>query len=248
MKKIDCFWDLENLNKKTLEIHFSENDLFEEVLQLENNYEYIVCKAKKPGLKINQFQENGYKFIENQLSISKKVTEDILSDKRIKRIVNKFNSEKIDSQNSLNHLLSNINENLFDTDRIFLDNEFPKGQSSIRYKNWIKSEFKNNSEIDFIMYNNKKIGFVMYKLKGNNCHVLLGGIFDKYKGVGLGMSVVLLPIKIALDLDLKKIRTKISSNNFEVLKLYNHMNYKIDNLEAVFVKHKKVKCCKEVIE
>ena len=34
----------------------------------------------------------------------------------------------------------------------------------------------------------------------------------------------------------KKIETKISSNNMEVLKLYNYLDFRIDNIHNVFVK------------
>lgn len=239
MERINCYWEMRNLNKKTLEIIYSDKDSYEDILEAEEDYEYIVLKTKNASQNFNKFQKNGYKYVENQFSLSKKIDSKILEDKKIKRFSQMIDSEEVNSEDDLKKLLELIDNDQFDTDRIFLDNQFSKETSSTRYKNWIKDEFVRGSKVIFIKYKGKRIGFLLFKVENTTYNALLGGIFNEFKNLGLGISIILLPIKISLNLNLKKIKTKISSNNLEVLKLYNFLNYRIDNLETVFVKHRK---------
>ena len=88
-----------------------------------------------------------------------------------------------------------------------------------------------------MIFNGEKVGFRLYKVVDGVYHGLLGGIFEEYQGKGLGMLTSLGGYLCSQnDSNIKKIETKISSNNMEVLKLYNYLDFRIDNIHNVFVK------------
>lgn len=240
MKIIDCFWEKENLNKNVVEIVMEKSDSIDSVCwdEVEKKYDYIVIKVKiNDADKYYKLQTLGYTFIESQLSISKKINQFDMNDKLIKRIIRNSSVEMITDENELNKLLSMMTEGMFNTDRIYIDKNFGPQWSLNRYKNWIKTEFDRNTKLCWMIFDKERVGFRLYKVVEGVYHGLLGGIFEKYQGRGIGLLTSFGGYLCSLEnSSIKKIETKISSNNMEVLKLYNYLDFKIDNIHNVFVK------------
>lgn len=243
MKIIDCYWEKDNINRNVVEIILEKSDSISSldfVDDLEKKYDYLVIKVETNDAdKYYKLQSLGYTFIESQFSISKKIDQFDLDDKLIRRILKYSSVQMITSEYELNKLLSIITEDMFSTDRIYIDKNFGPQWSLNRYKNWIKTEYQRKTNLCWMIFNNEIVGFRLYKVVGGVYHGLLGGIFKEYQGLGIGLLTAFGGYLCALDNpEINKIETKISSNNTDVIKLYNYLNFRIDNIHNVFVKVK----------
>ena len=242
MKIIDCYWEKENINRNVVEIILEKSDSISSLDfdDLEKRYDYLVLKVETNDAdKYYELQSLGYTFIESQISISKKIDSFDLNDKLIKRILKYSSVQMITNEYELDKLLSIITEDMFCTDRIYIDKNFGPQWSFNRYKNWIRTEYQRKTNLCWMIFNNEIVGFRLYKVVGGIYHGLLGGIFREYQGLGIGLLTAFGGYLCSLnDSQIKKIETKISSNNTDVLKLYNYLNFRIDYIHNVFVKVK----------
>ena len=67
-------------------------------------------------------------------------------------------------------------------------------------------------------------------------NVIYGLLWGAYEGEGMGLIVPTGPLFLK-NRRIDWFKTKISANNTPVLRLYNHFNFEINNVEYVFVKH-----------
>lgn len=242
MKVIDCYWEKDNINSNVVEIIIDEFDKFDEdtFLRLERDYDYIVVKVPQKEVEFyKSLSQIGYFFVESQIGISKKVKEFDYSDKLVRFIDKGFSSCLVDNENHLHQLLDSIDESMFLTDRITLDPYYGPKIGCNRYKKWITSEYyKGESQIYETRLNNKSVGFMMLKEDGKVLHNMLGGVFSKNgRGLGLitGCGAFLLIKNKQMNIEI--VRSAISSNNMPVMSVCNYLNYNIDSLCYVFVKH-----------
>lgn len=235
MRITDCIWEHENLGCRVAEVSIANNDIFptELLSDLENNYDYIVLKFA-----VANFQnyilatERKYVFVETQLSLQKNIKNWNLSQSD-SRLLKNFSLAEVNSQLELDGVLSKINEFMFITDRIYLDPKFGPAYSARRYKNWIRTSFEKGASLQKLYYRNNEIGFSIARIEDNNLHGILGGI---YEGNGLGIIVPCYPLLYPKNM-YEWFYAKISMNNKPVLRLYNHFNFDITDVEYVFVKH-----------
>jgi len=240
MKIIDAYWDKINLALDTVEIEVEKEDnaeIINKLADVERKYNYIVIKIpiSKMNL-IHNLEKNKYNFMETQITFKKNLSIDFDIPHKFDKYRDKLRYLLIKNKIGLNDVVSNISEDLFNTDRISLDPEFNSRQSSIRYKNWIKKEYKKN-ELYEIVYCSKKIGFFMIKyINVDVMDPVLASLYTRYKNFGLGFSIIELPIKVAIEKGVKFIETKVSSNNLSVVKLYIEYKYSIVNINYVLRK------------
>jgi hypothetical protein len=174
--------------------------------------------------------------METQIAFKKNLSIDFDIPHKFDKYRDKLNYLLIKNKIGLNDVINNISEDLFNTDRISLDPEFNSHQSLIRYRNWIKNEYKKN-ELYEIVYCSKKIGFFMIKyIDNDSMDPVLASLYPRYKNFGLGFSIIELPIKVAIEKSVKFIETKVSSNNLPVVKLYIEYKYSIVNINYVLRK------------
>lgn len=244
MKWVDCIWEIESIGKRTCEITYDGNDDFNiSVLKnLIQDFEYIVVKVPVNNSLINmELADMGFSFIETQMNISKRYKDFPFDDRLVKQIYPKAFSRKIEKQQELDDIIKRMTPNMFSTDRIYLDPYFSKGKSCVRYQNWIRSEFeKDTSIITKIIYEGKNVGFGMGRQTEDGTNYgLLGGIYEEYQSEGLGLMTTSIGFIDAHkeNKPFKVMRTSISSNNVPVLQFYNYLNFKIDRMVYVFVKH-----------
>jgi len=241
MKIVDAVWENKNLRKKTVEITIevsdNEAEIKSQIIEIIDNYEYIVVKTPTGNIDINKYLNiKGFYFAENQLSLRRNLKQKFLNQKMLDYIEKKITAIKITDTKQLHcDIFKQIDSSMFSTDRIYLDSSFEKGSSERRYKNWIETTFYKN-ELYKLIYNDKIIGFTYGSYDNNVYHGLLGGIFSPYKGLGLGISIIQKPIYEAIKRNIKYFETKISSNNPNVLNLYQNLDFKIYTIENVFVK------------
>jgi len=239
MKIIEAYWDKDNLKKSTVEITLEINDDVDSINRVLNkmNFEYSVLKlpSRKPEF-IHYATERGFMFAETQVSIYKNIAGKYHNE--LETFLNKFDFKKITEDADLNQILDNIDNDMFSTDRISLDSLFGVEVANRRYRNWLITE-NNQKQTDIfrICKKNNDVGFVMTKTNPNHVNILLGGIYTKFHNCGYGACLVYKPIEFYRKLGKTTIRTKISSNNQDIIKIYISAGYQIENLEYVFVKH-----------
>ncbi len=233
MKVIDAFWEKRNLDMNVAEIDFAENDK-EYDKSVEGNYQYIVAKVPKGNIYIcNILESNGYKFIEAQLELTRKISDVDKYMGSYNNFIAKFSYKIIVKDEDLLKLIEKINENMFISDRISLDENFGREVSCRRYRNWIKDEFlKTNSIVVEVMNDNKSIGFFLVRKRENYCATsLLGGIFDEYRNSGLGIVMESMVVKFCKNSSIKRLETNVSSNNINAINMHLAFGSKIRNIK-----------------
>jgi len=244
MKIVDCIWELQNLGEKVVEISIERADYFdaERIKKIIADFDYCVIKVpmNKPEFNFG-LSGLGFSMIETQINISKRFKDFSFDDRLVRQIYPKAHLEYINNNKELDEILDKMTPNMFSTDRIYLDSHFSKGQSCERYKNWLRSEFERGaSQISKIIYEGRNVGFGMVReLENGTSYGLLGGIFEDYQMEGLGLMTCSIGFINAhkINRPFKVMRTSISSNNTPVLQFYNYLDFKVDSMTYVFVKH-----------
>lgn len=239
MNKIDAFWEIKNIEKRTVELEIDNKEISideKNLSEIEKNYEYVVVKVNSGNMPIlRELQKKGYIFMETQISLSKKIKEETFDFDKISKNI-KF--DKMSYIEDIHTITNNISDNMFRTDRIALDDRFGISIANKRYRNWIEDAYNKRSNDFFIISKKEKnIGFIMTSENEDNAEILLGGIFEEYQSLGYGYNIVYQPIKYYSSKKMKFLKTKVSSNNQEVLKIYISMGYAIDNMDYIFIKH-----------
>lgn len=241
MEVIDCYWEEVNLGEKTCELDISEAVLpVTEIQDLVPKYKYMVIKTGTGNLPFyRDLSAIGFYFVENQISLSVNSALINKNDIVINKFLNKASIEECRSMTDLEEILKNIDDSMFSTDRIALDDYYGTAIANRRYKNWIRTSFEQSQiHIMKIMYKGQNVGFGMLKDEGHKIDYLLGGIFSEYKMLGTGILVPLVPYMYLLkDERRAMIATKVSSNNLDVLKCYMNCNYNMVDMKYIFVRH-----------
>ena len=237
MKITECPWEIANLGCRVAEIQCNTlMELDEDILhQVESNHDYIVVKVPMQQFGLNdRLGQLGYTMAETQISL-KNTLHKLRTHQQFLDLLGDVVVEKIQTEDEKDLIIAQMTENMFSTDRIYLDPQFGPSKMLLRYRNWTNSEFINGSDLSKIIVNGEIVGFMLTKKGGKVMHGLLGGLFEKYQDQGIG---IVIPMYVTLiQEDISRYETKISSNNIPVIQLYDQCGYRISNLEYVFVKH-----------
>lgn len=241
MKITDCFWEYDNFGLKTISFDAGIDDVFYKDSFKALGYEYIVAliPVGKADF-IFGLPEIGFVQVESQLSISKTFSSIDFSNALIRSLEKKTDFKEIVTADDLEHVFEKMTKNMFTTDRICLDPKMGPEMALKRYQNWMKTELERKKfTIIQVCIRGINVGFSMFKLEGDKCFVYLGGIYEDYQKMGIGL---LTPISPALymrknNISCRLLETQISSNNYPVIELYNFLGYKLDKVTNVFVKH-----------
>ena len=243
MKFVDCIWEMHNLGERVCEIGVEKDDVFDKRIlsDLTEGFQYVVVKVpvNRPDFNFG-LSEMGYAMIETQLNISKKYKDFDFEDRLVRRLYPNVYENIVNTEEELEDVLGRVTPNMFSTDRIYLDSHFDRRCSNRRYANWTRSEFKGNKAvIKEIIFEGVKIGFEMYRKKDDIIYGLLGGIYEDEQSEGLGLLTACIGFLTAKKENdpFKKVVTSISANNVPMVQIYNYLNFKIDNMTYVFVKH-----------
>lgn len=244
MKVTDCYWELDNLGKTTVEVSVEGGDSFDKETfgKINNSYQYVVVKVpmNKPEFNFG-LASLGFTLIETQINISKRYKDFNFDDRLVRNVSPHVSTKRIETKEELDEIISQITPDMFSTDRIYLDPHFPLDASSRRYINWMRSDYeKGKAIISKSYYDDINVGFGFVHIGDDgNEHGVLGGIFKKYQDMGLGIMTAGLSFIMAQkrNTPFKVMKTAVSSNNPGVWQFYNYLGFKIDSMTYVFVKH-----------
>ena len=243
MKIVDCFWEIENLGKKVCEISIEQTDLFNthELERITQDYNYVVIKVPMNHSSFNfGLSKMGYVMVETQIGLSKKYADFKFDDRLVKTLVQGVDERIIFSEKELDELISHMTPDMFSTDRIYLDSFFDSNASMIRYSNWIRNEFINKTAIiKNMIYEGEIIGFGMCRDNKGVLDGLLGGIYKEKQSEGYGLLTSCFEFLVAKKYSrpFRVMHTAISSNNVPMLQIYNYLNFRIDKMTYVYIKH-----------
>lgn len=240
MRIVNAVWEKRNLGVDCIELSIDVKDCKKTI---ENNLdkmhpaEYEVVRIPSERIDIVQlFQNRGYSFIEAAIKLTNNIQKTQIPKKLVK-ICNNVSWEAM-SEKDLDFLYSEIDKNIFKTDRISLDPFFSSQQASQRYKNWIK-DLVNAGNIPYkVIYNDKVIGFFLNKkIETDVFDGILAGTYSDYEGSGMGVCVQYAGLKHAKDLNATKYIGHVSANNPAVLKALVLIGFEIKQIEYILIKH-----------
>lgn len=242
MKIVYCPWELENLGCRVVEVSVLATETIDStVLQcVESKNDYIVVKIESGNMKLTALMTQlGYTLAETQMSLRKPYAEwNVQADKLTSVLLSQMKVEQIESNEDLQELLLLMTDNMFSTDRIYLDPLFGPKYSAQRYRNWTVSEFEKGALLYKHYFRNQYVGFSLCKNEGENLHCLLAGNFEEYQRSGIGFWIPLIPL-LYKDKHYKNYTTSISTNNYPVWQMYNRHHYTITKFDYVYIKHVK---------
>lgn len=237
MKIIDSVWEKENLGVTSKEVIIDANDSVDDVktgLSAIND-QYIVVKIPASKFEImNLVQDMGYRFVEELISVEHDLHE-VKRNRILQRLYDSLDYRKMNDED-IDTLYHEIDNGMFDSDRISNDPRFSPELSARRYRNWVASMLKNGA-IPYVMsYKGEPAGFIILTTKDRLVyHSVLGGGYEKFRKTGLGM--VQKEQEIVKLLGGKLVATNVSSNNVNQCKALLANGYTVTNIIHVFVKH-----------
>lgn len=237
MKVVNAVWEKRNLGTDTYEITFDKKDRIDEIAgEFENvSASYMVVKvpAERSDLSI-YVQENGYHYIEDMILVEHDLHETVRNPLH-QRLYDTTSYRKM-TGDDIAVLKKEIQEGMFDSDRISKDAVFGKEKSAFRYQNWMNDLLRRGAIPYVILYKEDPAGFIILQTEDGACYEsVLGGGYQKYRMTGLG--IVQKEQEIVKKLGGKKVVTHVSSNNVSQLKALVMNGYVPVHIEHIFVKH-----------
>lgn len=240
MKIIDCPWELANLDCRVAEISVAADEVIDktQIEELESKYDYLVLKVQAGTMKNNIVAaELGFALAETQMFLIKEkrdwhLDKDLLT----LRLIQQLSVECITTEEDFEELMSLITEDMYSTDRIYLDPEFGPKYSERRYKNWTRTEWERGALLYKHFFRGKYVGYSLCKKQGDELVCLLAGCFEQYQKTGIGLWIPLVP-ELYPDTEYTRYTTHVSTNNIPVWQMYNRQKYEVTNFDYVFVKH-----------
>ena len=232
MKIVNAVWEKRNLgvscNEITIEIADTINNLNESIITLESEYTVIKVPSDMYEISTN-LQEKGYIFVETVINCFNSAKLPELNSIQ-KRIVDSISYSEM-NDNDLKGLWREVENNMFETDRISMDSHFEAEQASKRYIGWIKDELMSGSKIYKLIFKENIVGFFILKENENNIFTaVLGGIYKDYKAFGFGFCMNYFEIVECIEQNGKKVLNTFSTNNRGATSMHFLMNYSINNI------------------
>jgi hypothetical protein len=241
MRITDCFWEIANIGKRTVEIVIEHDDTFDRshLLDAIDGYEYAVVKVpmNHPTFNIG-LTDMSFSCIETQLSVSKRVVD--FDTSKVEHLTADTEFETVMCEDDVQSILDNITLGMFSTDRVALDPHLGPALSLRRYKNWLSTEaVHDNTLLIKELHKGQHIGFMLLRKAEDGLVVLLNGLYKPYQRKGLGLLTPASPLMYIQrnNLHYEEVSTNISSNNVPVVKLYNRLGFTLDYQTYVFIKH-----------
>ncbi len=239
MKIVDAVWEKRNLGVTCEEVDIETTDTVEDVRnQLSKlTAQYIVINVPAGRTDVMFcLSEHGYAFIEGKIHITK-VVKDLGLPGLQRRLADSVGYAPMD-EGDMQVLQDEIRNDMYDTDRIYLDPYFTKEQAANRYIGWITDEVARGTDVYKLTYKDQSIGFFTMKdLGAGRYYPFLAGMYDSHRNSGLGFNIAYKPMCEIAKRGGKSISTYISTNNNMAVRIHVSMDFSFDETMYVYVKH-----------
>lgn len=251
MKVVDAYWEKINFGYDVVEIVLNRKDLDAVdgvVRELESNYldKYVVLKMPVADLNaLHCFEKLNFNYMETSFGIFKNIKDNDCVE-ILKGVENPLSVKELETESELLEVLENIENDMFLTDRVYLDSALDKSVAKSRYINWVKQEYSQHekSHVKFFIKKTtgEKVGFSlgMYDRKRRILYSVLGGIYRKYQDMGYSPFSFQAGEQDALRIGVKKIKTSISSNNVGIFKIYSLFGYQVHSIQYTLRRLKQI--------
>lgn len=240
MKIVDAFWEKRNLGVECIEIHIDDTDSVEAIEKAYSaieEKEYMV--ARIPSVNPDTlffFEQQGYRFIEAAITLENNMNS-INPPLRIMRVCEKCSYAPM-NENDIAVMETQIDKNIFKTDRIYIDPFFTKAHAAQRYKFWIRDIIAKGGFPHKVIFNGETVGFfVNQQISTGVYDGLFAATYQQYEGSGMGICVQYMGLKMAMENGAKKYIGHISCNNPDVFKALIMLNFNVKKTEYVLIKH-----------
>jgi len=242
LKIVNAFWEKRNLGVEAVEFVVEKDDneaVISEILKNETQYNVVKLPVGKTAL-MASIQENGYRFAECMLNFTHSLSETGVLNAAA--LSNEGVSARLMTEGDFSALCDELMKGLFNTDRIYCDARFGPEVSARRYKNWLTDERAKSNAVYKLEYHGESIGFFALKeVEERVFDPFLIGLYNAYKGRGLGRSMAYCAMAECIKSGAKSISTHISSNNPANIRIYKSLGYEVGGVEYVFVKNGELK-------
>ena len=237
MKKVNADWELRNLNVKTIEVVIEKDDssvyVQQQLSEIDGDYVVVKVSSDINGM-INIIQNCGYKYIEDLIHVEHDLRE-VTRSRVLQRLYDETTYRRM-NDDDINQLFDEVDDGMFDSDRISNDPMFGKDFAARRYSNWLRNLLNKGASFYVIRYRNDSTGFVVLETAdGINYHSVLGGGYRKYRSSGMG--IIQKEQEITRALGGRRVLTSVSSNNVKQLKALIVNGYVPYSIDHIFVKH-----------
>lgn len=240
MKVIDAVWEKRNLGVSTTEIIFDRLDDTAEAERFLKEFqdEYMVLKVPSCRADLTAVvQACHYRYMEDMIHLISDLS-DVHRNALQQRIYDSMQVERM-KEYDLEELLLEVENGMFDTDRISRDPFFSAAQAGRRYANWIWDEYARGSKFYKMVYKGESASFSVIKDLGNgHFSSPLGGCYRRFRKSGIG-SVAKISAEIRAQGG-KSMRSSVSSNNPAQLRNLILNGYIPEQITHIFVRHQTV--------
>lgn len=225
MKIVEATWERRNFGRDVWEITLGREDMVDAVKTIAALHDsrfagaYVCVKMPVGNLKmLHALEDEGFRFLETQLSLMDRFQPDDMLD-LLERQNEQITFVTVDkNEDAWERVISRVVPEMFDTDRISLDPLLGPEIACKRYQNWMRDLFKDpRSELGVMLLDGKEIAFGLDIVEGEARHGILGGNFPEFKNSGYGMALMVGPRERKT-----RLRTSVSSNNPQVLRLHQN--------------------------
>lgn len=225
IKISDAVWEKRNLGFSVYEVTVNEYAKITEldsVLSLDSDLLYVKVHHNNFHV-IKKLLSENFVYIENQFIIQKRLRKVVVPELFTKTL-RSLETQVISSKKEFEIIFDELDKGLFTSDRFAKDENFGIKVSNLRYKNWISDMIRSGDyECNLIKTKDEKIpvAFFINKYQLKIAHAMLGGVFNDFKGIGVGHSFIYFAMKNAIKQNCKVLKTQISSNNLPVFNIYS---------------------------
>lgn len=245
MKIVDASpWEKRNLGMNAWEITLNRSDM-ENVPQTVEALRdpkfadaYVCVKLPVGNLKmVHALEDDGFRFVETQTEIGYDFKTQKLPAELGRYASYLAYEEVLPKSEQWSEVVNSVTDDMFITDRMYLDPTMPRGVSVLRYRNWMRDMQKDDSKVMLLWRSRKTrevVGFDIMASMVPIAHALLGGVFPGKPLMGMVHMCSFfgcLREKGAL-----KYVTNISSNNLPMLRCYAQLGAIAQNMSYVFRK------------
>ncbi|MDO9152907.1 MAG: hypothetical protein Q7U47_04230 [Paludibacter sp.] len=229
------------LNANVVDWHFNmKSSSFEHIIRDEEqiiaNYQphiLSVFLSSPTPEHINLFIKAGFEFIQCRLAIEKTISSQHFN-------LYPFELVEITEQKQFNDLLLLCKRIVFD-DRYSIDLLIKPAKALERNMYFLKEAFEKKDQFVFLLINrtqNAICGFRSFKVvKNHTASMLLTGITKKDNLFDYAQIISFLELKALNDLNISKVNSVVSVNNFEEINRYiGELGYKVTNSNTVLRK------------
>ena len=236
MRIVNAIWEKRNLGVNVQEFYLCDDDyekLEDELLKLDAPYQ--VAKVVGGSFRVlEELQKRGFLYIEDQITMCH-----LLNDVYRTAIHQRMQESvgfRLMNDRDFEEMLYEVDQGMFDTDRIALDERFGMEISAKRYHNWICDLNEQGIRPYAFVYKDRVCAFVILRPKESGVfQSVLGGFYKEFRGTGLG--VVQKEMDIVKSLHGKRIVSSVSSNNILQMRAMCLNGYIPSETDHVLIRH-----------